>query len=45
MAGRTGNQKTSTRNLRIAQIIPDQNIILVEGAVAGSVNSIIEINK
>ena len=45
MAGRTGNRKTSVRNLKIAKIIPDENLILVEGAVPGSVNSIIEINK
>jgi large subunit ribosomal protein L3 len=45
MAGRTGNSKTSVRNLKIAKIIPDENLILVEGAVPGSVNSIIEINK
>lgn len=45
MAGRTGNRKTSVRNLKIAKIVPDENLILVEGAVPGSVNSIIEINK
>ena len=45
MGGRTGNQKISVKNLRIAQIIPDENLILVVGAVAGSINSIIEINK
>ena len=45
MGGRTGNEKTSVRNLKIAKIIPDENIILVKGAVPGSINSIIEINK
>lgn len=45
MAGRTGNQKTSVKNLKIVQIIPDKNLILVKGAVPGSINSIIEINK
>ena len=45
MAGRTGNKKTSTKNLRIAKIVPEENIIMVEGAVPGAVNSIIEINK
>ena len=45
MGGRTGNAKTSVKNLRIAQIIPDENLILVKGAVPGSINSIIEINK
>jgi len=45
MAGRTGNDKVSVSNLKIAKIIPDENLILVKGAVPGSVNSIIEINK
>jgi large subunit ribosomal protein L3 len=45
MGGRTGNDKTSVKNLKIAKIIPDENLILVKGAVPGSINSIIEINK
>ena len=45
MGGRTGNQKTSVSNLRIAQIIPDENLVLVVGSVPGSINSLIEINK
>ena len=45
MGGRTGNQKTSVRNLKIMKIVPDENLILVKGAVPGSINSIIEINK
>lgn len=45
MAGRTGNDTISVSNLKIVKIIPDENLILVKGAVPGSVNSIIEINK
>jgi large subunit ribosomal protein L3 len=45
MGGRTGNQKNSTSNLKIMKIVPDENLILVKGAVPGSINSIIEINK
>lgn len=45
MGGRMGSQKTSVRNLNVVKIIPEENIILVSGAVPGSVNSIIEINK
>lgn len=45
MAGRTGGENISTKNLKIVKIIPDENIILVKGAVPGSVNSIVEINK
>ena len=45
MGGRMGSQKTSVRNLNVVKIIPEENIIFVSGAVPGSVNSIIEINK
>ncbi|PID57106.1 MAG: 50S ribosomal protein L3 [Ignavibacteriae bacterium] len=45
MAGRTGNQKTSTKNLKIIKIVPEENLIFVKGAVPGAVNSLIEINK
>lgn len=45
MAGRTGNQKTSTKNLRIVKIVPEENLIFIKGAVPGAVNSLIEINK
>lgn len=45
MAGRMGSQKTSVSNLKVVKIIPDENVILVTGAVPGSINSIIEINK
>lgn len=45
MGGRTGAQKTSLKNLKIMKIVPDQNLIFVKGAVPGSINSIIEINK
>jgi large subunit ribosomal protein L3 len=45
MGGRTGNQKTSVKNLKIMKIVPDENLIFVKGAVPGSINSLIEINK
>lgn len=45
MGGRMGSQKTSVSNLNVVKIIPEENIIFVSGAVPGSVNSIIEINK
>jgi len=45
MAGRTGNQKTSIKNLRVVKLIPDENLVLVRGAVPGAINSFIEINK
>lgn len=45
MAGRMGNNKTTTRNLKIVKIVPEKNIIMIKGSVPGAVNSIIEINK
>ncbi len=45
MAGRMGNDKTSTKNLKIVKIVPEENLIFVKGAVPGAINSIIEINK
>ena len=45
MAGRTGNDKVTTKNLRVVMIDAEKNIIFIKGAVPGSINSIIEINK
>jgi len=45
MAGRTGNDRVTVRNLRVARLMLDQNLILVRGAVPGHKNSILEIRK
>lgn len=45
MAGRMGNKRVTTKNLRVIKIIPDQHLMLIRGTVPGSVNSIIEIKK
>ncbi len=45
MAGRTGNKNVTVSNLRVVKIIPEENLILVKGAVPGSVNSIVELIK
>jgi large subunit ribosomal protein L3 len=45
MAGRTGNDRVSVKNLRIVKIYPDQNLILVKGAVPGARNGLLEIRK
>lgn len=45
MAGRKGGDNVTIRNLKIVKIIPEKNIILVKGAVPGSVNSIVELHK
>ena len=45
MAGRTGHVNVTTRNLKVVKIDADKNIVFIKGAVPGSINSIVEINK
>jgi large subunit ribosomal protein L3 len=45
MAGRTGNERVTVRNLRVARVMADQNLLLIRGAVPGHKNSILEIRK
>jgi large subunit ribosomal protein L3 len=41
MAGQYGNVKITTQNLTVVKLIEDDNLILVEGSVPGSKNSIV----
>jgi large subunit ribosomal protein L3 len=45
MAGRKGYENVTTSNLRIVKVIPEQNLILIKGAVPGAVNSYVELIK
>ncbi len=45
MAGRTGNERVTVKNLQVARLMPDQNLLLVRGAVPGHKNCILEIRK
>lgn len=45
MAGHMGSERVTVRNLTIIDVRPEQNIILIKGAVPGGVNSYIEIIK
>ena len=45
MAGRTGNQKVKIQNLRVIKIIPEDNLLLVKGAVPGYKGSYLIIEK
>jgi len=45
MAGRMGYENVTISNLKVFKIIPEQNLILVRGAVPGSINSIVELLK
>lgn len=45
MAGRTGHDNVTVRNLQVVRIVEEKNIILVKGAVPGAINSIVELYK
>lgn len=45
MAGRTGNSSVTTSNLKVVKIVPEENILMVKGAVPGPANSIVELIK
>ena len=43
MAGRMGNERVTVSNLKVALIDVEKNIIYVQGAVPGAINSLIQI--
>ena len=45
MAGQMGNKKVTVDNLQIVKVLADRNVIVVKGAVPGSNNSYITIEK
>lgn len=45
MAGQLGNHRTTVQNLEIVRVLPEENAILVKGAVPGSTNSLVEIRS
>ena len=45
MGGRTGGERVTVKNLRVVRTLPDNNLILVKGAVPGHKNGIVEIRK
>jgi large subunit ribosomal protein L3 len=45
MPGRYGNDRQTMRNLEVVDIRPDDNIILIKGAVPGSKSALVTINK
>ena len=45
MAGRKGYEEITVANLKVIKILSEQNIILVKGAVPGSINSYVELIK
>jgi large subunit ribosomal protein L3 len=45
MAGHMGNERVTVKNLTIVDVIPEQNLLLIKGAVPGCENGILEIWK
>lgn len=45
MPGQYGNTRKTIRNLKIVDIRPEENLILIKGAIPGSRNGIVEIKK
>ena len=43
MAGRTGNDRITVKNLRVVRVMADQNVVLIKGAVPGHKNCILQI--
>ncbi len=45
MAGRKGFENVTISNLKIFKIVPEQNLLLIRGAIPGANNSIVEVLK
>lgn len=45
MAGRMGNDRKTIKNLRIAKLLPEKNLILVKGAIPGHNGSFVILQK
>jgi large subunit ribosomal protein L3 len=45
LPGQYGNRRVTCKNLEVVDIRPDQNLMLVKGAVPGSRSGLIEIRK
>lgn len=45
MAGRMGGTRVTVQNLKVLRVIPDSNLLIIEGSVPGHVNGILEIKK
>ncbi len=45
MPGQMGNRQVSVRHLRVVKVDPEQNLIMIKGAVPGHRNSLVTIHK
>ena len=44
-AGRMGGERVTVRNLKVAKVLSDENLLAVEGAVPGRRGSVVEIRS
>ena len=45
MAGQMGNEQVTVQNLRIVEVRPEENLILVRGAIPGAKNALVVLHK
>jgi large subunit ribosomal protein L3 len=45
MAGRMGGKRISVRNLKVMQVLPEDNLLVIRGSIPGHMNALIEIVK
>ena len=45
MAGQHGNTQVKIKNLKVAKILPEKNLILIKGAIPGHKGSFVVIEK
>ena len=45
MAGRMGGERVTVKNLRVLQVIPESNLLLVQGSIPGHIRSFVEVHK
>ncbi len=45
MAGRTGNQRVTVSNLEVVRVDPENNTLMIRGAVPGGKNGLLQITK
>jgi large subunit ribosomal protein L3 len=45
MAGQYGNETSTVKGVRVVDVIPEENVLLVKGAVPGARNTLIRLTK
>ncbi len=45
MAGQMGNERVTVQNLQVVEIRPEENLILVRGAIPGAKNALVVLHK